>query len=90
MQEIELVVEGFWRKTLRLAEEVSLERESFFERGGTSLQAVALAAQLEARFGVELTALSILDHSTPRRLAAHIHAQQVRAGAVDGEEEGVL
>lgn len=84
-----MIVERIWRETLRVDAEVSLHQGTFFEQGGTSLQAVALAARLQLQFGVELTALSVHDHPTPRQLAGHIEASQA-ATPEDEDEEGML
>jgi hypothetical protein len=81
------VVERLWQELLP-EQRSSLRRDvSFFAVGGTSLQAMALAAQLEARFGVSMTVLSIIDNATLSDLAAYVTAR--RRLEVD-EEEGSL
>ena len=88
-EDVTAIVERFWREALSIDAGASVDVRSFFELGGTSLQAVALAARLEQRLDVELTALSIHDHPTPKSLALHIESmRQLRSG--DDEEEGVL
>lgn len=81
------VVERLWQELLP-AERSPLRRDvSFFAVGGTSLQALALAALLEARFGVSVAVLSIIDNSTISDLAAYVTA--LRRVEVN-EEEGAL
>ncbi|MFE3880731.1 acyl carrier protein, partial [Kitasatospora sp. NPDC059146] len=48
----------------------------FFALGGHSLVAVQLAERLRTRVGVPLTGLDILEHRTPRALAALLAARE--------------
>jgi acyl carrier protein len=81
------VIERLWGELLP-PERRPLRRDlSFFAAGGTSLQAMALAAQLEARFGVAMTVVSIIDHPTLSDLATYV-TERRRLESV--EEEGAL
>lgn len=86
-------IERLFRQILRIDGAAIGPATSFFALGGTSLQAVALAACLQRQFDVELTAASILDHPTPAVLTRHVAALQAQRGereAECGEEEGLL
>jgi acyl carrier protein len=58
--------------------------------GGTSLQAVALAACLQAQFDVDFSAASILDHSTPSAIARYVCILRATVSEQVEEEEGML
>jgi thioesterase domain-containing protein/acyl carrier protein len=49
--------------------------EGFFDAGGDSLQAAALLADVEARFGIEIPISVLIIHSSARQLAALIDCQ---------------
>jgi nonribosomal peptide synthetase protein BlmIV len=82
-------IERLFQQILRVDDAAIGPATSFFALGGTSLQAVALAACLQRQFDVELTAASILDHPTPAVLTRHVAALQAQV-AERVEEEGLL
>lgn len=86
-------IEHLFRQILAVGDGSIDAATSFFALGGSSLQAVALAACLQTKFDVEVTALSILDHPTPAVLTRHVTELRAQAGGpeVDQEqEEGLL
>ncbi len=80
--ELERLVEEVWRTVLCL-DFVGVD-ESFFEVGGESLLAVEVTRRLQERLDRPLRVVSLFEHPTVRRLAAHLAGAEsvaVRAGA---------
>jgi acyl carrier protein len=61
-----------WRQTLGV-EEVALD-DDFFELGGNSITAIRLLPLIREQFQVELDAMFLFDHPTPREFSTALHA----------------
>ena len=85
--ETTLVVERLWARLLPLLHGSVPREVSFFTLGGTSLQAMALAAQLESSFEIEVTVLDIVDHPTLAALVDYVVTLRANRQASAGEEE---
>lgn len=83
-------VERLWRQVLQVPAQQECGQGSFFAQGGSSLQAVALAACVQARLGVEVTVLTIVDYPTLTALTRHVAELCARTCPDDDSEEGLL
>jgi len=84
-------IERYWREILRIDEQRPIDpTHSFFEYGGSSLQAVALAARLSDRFRIDITALTIVDHPGVAQLGQYIDAQIQDFSDFGEQDEGLL
>jgi acyl carrier protein len=83
-------IERLFQQILQVDDAEMDPAASFFELGGTSLQAIALAACLQTRFDLEITAVAILLHPTPAVLASHVAALQARIAEQVAVKQGGL
>lgn len=83
-------VERLWRQVLQAPSQRDCSEGSFFAQGGSSLQAVALAACLQARLDVEVTVLTIVDYPTLTALTHHVAELCAQAHVEGDSEEGLL
>jgi amino acid adenylation domain-containing protein len=63
-------VRQVWQEVLEVP--VTGADTSFYELGGDSISSIEVLARLETLFGVQLDAVTMLDHSTPAALAKHL------------------
>lgn len=75
---MELTVAREWRSVLGVAE-VTAESQ-FFEIGGTSLTAVAVARRLQTALRRPVPVISLFEHPTVRSLASFLADEEVQAG----------
>jgi amino acid adenylation domain-containing protein len=83
---IETILAGLYATLLGRPE--ASATDSFFDLGGSSLQAMRLVSRIHEETGVDLGVATIFLHPTPRRLAASIDA--IRGGAPAGASSGPL
>jgi amino acid adenylation domain-containing protein len=83
---IETVLAGLYATVLGRPEVSATD--SFFDLGGSSLQAMRLVSRIYDETGVDLGVATIFLHPTPRRLAASIDA--IRGGTPAGAGSGPL
>lgn len=69
----ELGLRDLWREVLRQPD-LGVDA-SFFEHGGSSLDAVTALEQVRQRFGAEIEPQALLESPTPRELAAHLRGE---------------
>jgi amino acid adenylation domain-containing protein len=72
--DIERAVADVWSRVLSLPEPPV--HQTFFEVGGTSLDAVAVAELLGEKLGVAVPVLSIFEHPTIAALATHLYSRK--------------
>jgi hypothetical protein len=61
--------------------------DELLDVGGQSIEAAQIATRISSRFGVELSLSVLLDHSSPRAVAAYL-VRNSRRGAPEGAEPG--
>jgi len=76
----DLVLEN-WRTILGRPVDESI---NFMDAGGTSLEALKLAALLEKTFGVELSATFVFEHPSVQKQAEYLSSQQAETEALPG------
>ena len=82
--ETERVVAGIWQELLNVDVEVIGQRDSFFQLGGSSLQATQLLSRIRDAFYLTLEPRQLFTHSTLRQLAELVE-DTLRSGIDESE-----
>jgi acyl carrier protein len=83
-EEIIAGIAAVWRRTLQLSH-VGID-DNFFDVGGKSLGVMQVVVALRERFGVELTSVDVLRHSTIRTMARFIGETRESTDVVESRE----